>query len=119
MTMMDDLRELIFDVAFDEDDDQKSSETVRVRTSADDVSPVTREAQVRRELPENYGPNTSMAPRIQVMFVNDSTNGISSDEVDVGSWQVDVAERYGQVAAWRNIGRIVRHDAVGIILEMR
>jgi hypothetical protein len=55
---------------------------------------------------------------IEITAANDPVHGIASDELDSGLDKVQVAERVGGAAGRRSIGRILRHDAGEVVLEV-
>lgn len=58
-------------------------------------------------------------PSFEVHVANDSTTGISSDEIDVGRDQIEMAVREGQTATKRTITRLQEHDNGMLVLECR
>ena len=65
------------------------------------------------------GPPHGAAPRLIICVENDSTSGISSDEIDTGGDEVKVAVRIGETAQKRRITKIVTMDAGMMELELR
>jgi hypothetical protein len=61
----------------------------------------------------------SIVPVLEVHVANNSTTGISSDELDAGSDRIEVAMRVGQPATLRSIVRLRAHDEGLIVLQCR
>lgn len=61
----------------------------------------------------------AVLPLWEVHVANDSTSGISSDEIDVGRDQIGFPPRDGQTAERRTITRLVVQDHGMLVLECR
>jgi hypothetical protein len=59
----------------------------------------------------------TVLPRWEVHVANDSTAGISSDEIDLGGDQIGFPPRDGQTAERRSIVRLVTQDSGMLVLE--
>ena len=93
-------------------------ETVTYRPRTGDARSIT--AIVERGGPADLAPAAGgVAPLLRVRVANDSTTGISSDEIDTGGDRIDVAHRVGVAATTRPIVRIIEHDAASLLLELR
>lgn len=57
-----------------------------------------------------------LAPKITAEVANDSTDGISSAEIDIGGDQLKLPVRIGEAAAARAIVSILRHDEGSLLL---
>jgi len=57
--------------------------------------------------------------RLEILVVNDATDGIAATEVDTGGDMVTVARRIGEAAQDRPIKKIVNQDSDGVLLEVR
>ncbi len=83
-------------------------------------APRTITAIVDREPPAFLLEANGLAvPTVHIIVRNSATMGISSDEIDTGGDQVDVALRLGQAATTKRIVRIVQQDAGILRLEVR
>lgn len=60
-----------------------------------------------------------VSPRLIIYVANDSTTGISSDEIDIGGDELKVAVRIGETAQNRRITKIATMDAGMMELELR
>ena len=58
-------------------------------------------------------------PVWEVYVANDSTNGISSDELDLGGDQIAFPPLEGQTAERKTITRLMQHDNGMLVLECR
>ena len=77
-------------------------------------------AVVDRERPADLdGAPHGSAPLLVIEVANDSTTGISSDEVDTGGDKIEVAVRIGESAQKRLIKKIISQDAGMMRLELR
>lgn len=77
-------------------------------------------AIVSRERPaELEGAPHGRAPRLSVSVANDSTTGISSDEIDTGGDEINLSVRIGETAQRRRITKILSQDAGMMKLELR
>ena len=65
------------------------------------------------------GPSYGVANTFKVIVINDSTTGISSDEVDCGRDVIKLAHRLGKTATERTIISIAGHDPGLLTLEVR
>lgn len=65
------------------------------------------------------GPPQGVAPRLIIHVANDSSTGISSNEIDTGGDEVKVAVRIGETVQSRRITKIVTMDAGMMELELR
>lgn len=59
------------------------------------------------------------APNLTVVVRNDSTEGISGVEIDLGLDEVFIPVRMGQAPQWRRIAAINKEDAAMLTLEIR
>jgi len=59
------------------------------------------------------------APRLTVNVRNNSTYGISSSEIDLGSDKVSVPVRIGEAAQERKLTKVISQDAGMLVLELR
>lgn len=77
-------------------------------------------AVVNHERPEGLdGAPHGSAPLLAIEVANDSTSGISSNEVDTGGDKVELAVRIGETAQKRLIKKIISQDAGMMRLELR
>lgn len=77
-------------------------------------------AVITRERPEGLdGAPHGHAPVVTIEVINDSTTGISSDEVDTGGDNVNLAVRLGDTPQDRPIVNIISTDAGMMRLELR
>lgn len=58
-------------------------------------------------------------PTWTITVANNSTDGISSDELDVGGDQIAIAPRVGETAVRKSIIRLISHDAGMVVVEVR
>lgn len=61
----------------------------------------------------------TVAPVYQVHVANDSVNGISSEELDTGGDQIELAPRDGKTATRRTITHLLTQDHGMLVLECR
>ena len=59
----------------------------------------------------------AVVPRFEVHVRNDSTYGISSDELDLGGDQIGFPVRDGKTAEKRSITRLITQDTGMLVLE--
>ena len=111
----DDIEAEAAEVFYNTDDD--ISESVIYRPGG--VSGNDREIQavVEREFATPLG--VTNTPSITLSVLNDSTLGISSDEIDDGVDLIRVSQRFGDAPEFRSILRVVRHDECEVFLEMQ
>lgn len=57
-----------------------------------------------------------LAPKITAEVANDSTNGITSSELNTGGDKLKLAVRIGEAATARPIITVLRHDAGSLLL---
>jgi len=77
-------------------------------------------AIVNRERPETVdGAPHGSAPLLIIEVANDSTTGISSDEIDLGGDKVKLAVRIGKTTQQRVIRKILSQDEGMMKLELR
>lgn len=76
------------------------------------------DAVVIRESVQPYGEATIL-PVWQVHVANDSTNGIASDEINVGRDQIALPPRDGETAVSKTITMIVLQDHGMLVVECR
>lgn len=77
-------------------------------------------ALVDRGSPSQVPPtNAYSAPAITVTVANSTTDGIGSAELDVGTWSIRLAQRPGQAAVTRPVGRLIAVTESRITLEIR
>lgn len=90
----DDMKAELIDVIYDDENDMSESITVKFN----DGSTADRDIQavVERPAPDSNGQTASPRPILHI--VNDSTYGISSEELDVGQMTFMVSERPGTTA---------------------
>jgi hypothetical protein len=83
-------------------------------------SPRTIKAVVIREQIANFAEDVvTVLPSFEVHVANDSTLGISSDEIDTGGDQIAFPPRDGKQAERRSILRITTQDHGMMVLECR
>jgi len=58
-------------------------------------------------------------PRFMVYVANDGSEGIESDELDLGGDQIGLSPRVGEPIERRSIVRLVEHDEGMLVLECR
>ena len=61
----------------------------------------------------------TVLPTFEIHVKNDSTLGISSEELNLGGDSIEFAMRVGQAKARRSITRLISHDEGMLILECR
>ena len=61
----------------------------------------------------------TVLPTFEIHVKNDSTLGISSEELNVGGDSIEFAVRVGQAKARRSITRLISHDEGMLVLECR
>ena len=77
-------------------------------------------AIINREAAEIIGDIQRATSRsITIDVKQNTTDGITSEELDTGGDQIEFAVRYGQKPQRKEIGRIVSEDQMGMVLEMR
>ncbi len=82
--------------------------------------PRTIKAVVSREQVANFAEDVvTVLPMFEVHVANDSTNGISSDEIDTGGDQIEFPARDGKTAKRFSILRITTQDHGMLVLECR
>lgn len=82
--------------------------------------PRTIKAVVSREQVANFAEDVvTVLPMFEVHVANDSTNGISSDEIDTGGDQIEFPARDGKTAQRFSILRITTQDHGMLVLECR
>ena len=60
-----------------------------------------------------------VTPRFTIHVANDETEGIASDELDLGGDQIGLSPRVGEPIDRRSIVRLVEHDEGMLVLECR
>jgi len=60
-----------------------------------------------------------VTPRFTIHVANDETEGIASDELDLGGDQIGLSPRVGDPIDRRSIVRLVEHDEGMLVLECR
>jgi hypothetical protein len=60
-----------------------------------------------------------VTPRFTIHVANDETEGIASDELDLGGDQIGLSPRVGEQIDRRSIVRLVEHDEGMLVLECR
>lgn len=77
-------------------------------------------AVVDRERPADMdGAPHGSAPLLTIEVANDSTSGISSNEIDTGGDKLELAVRIGKSAQKRLVKKIISQDAGMMRLELR
>jgi hypothetical protein len=61
----------------------------------------------------------TVLPTFEIHVKNDSTLGISSEELNLGGDSIEFAMRVGQAKARRSITRLISHDEGMVVLECR
>ena len=61
----------------------------------------------------------AVLPVFEEHVANDSTNGISSSEIDLGGDQIALAPRDGKTAERKTITRLMQQDHAMLVLECR
>lgn len=61
----------------------------------------------------------TVLPIWQVHVVNDSTNGITSDELDLGGDKIGFPPRDNEAAESKSVTRLISHDPGLLVLECR
>jgi len=76
-------------------------------------------AIVNRRQPAGIGASHGNAPLLEITVANDSTDGISSDEINLGQNLVSLPVRIGEAAQDRRIAKILGMDSGMMKLEVR
>lgn len=76
-------------------------------------------AIVTRNQVQTNGPDEQIAPEFEVRVANNSTTGISSDELDTGGDQIGLAVRIGDTPTRRSVQYLVEHDEGMLVLICR
>lgn len=61
----------------------------------------------------------TITPVFEIQVANDPTNGIASDELNIGGDMISFAVRVGRHAERRSITRLIQHDEGMLVLECR
>lgn len=87
---------------------------------AEERSPRTINAVVMREAIAVISEDgDTVAPMWEVHVANDSTLGISSDELDLGGDKISLVPRVGKTPELRSITKLLGHEEGMLILECR
>lgn len=74
---------------------------------------------VREAFAINPEDGDTITPVFEVHVANDSTDGISSDEINIGGDMLAFAVRVGKAVERRSIVRLMQHDEGMLVLECR
>ena len=66
-----------------------------------------------------FNPDEQILPEFEVRVANDSTTGISSDEVNSGGDQIKLEVRIGETATKRSVQYMTEHDDGMLVLICR
>lgn len=76
-------------------------------------------AVVTRNQVATFNPDEQILPEFEVRVANDSTTGISSDELNTGGDMIALAVRVGETATKRSVQLLVEHDEGMLVLTCR
>jgi len=76
-------------------------------------------AVVIRDQVAVFNPDEQIVPEFEVRVANDSTTGISSDEINTGGDMIKLAVRVGETPTKRSIQYITEHDEGMLVLICR
>jgi hypothetical protein len=78
------------------------------------------QAVITRAGPESIGEfDGGSRPVFEILVINDSTDGVSSDELDTGGDKFEVAYNVNEIPRLVRILRLVNHDAGHLLLEVQ
>ena len=63
-----------------------------------------------------FNPDEQILTEFEVRVANDSTTGISSEELDTGGDQIEFATRVGETATKKSIQYLTEHDSGMLVL---
>jgi len=111
----DDIEAEAAEVFYNEDDDISEDVVYRPGGTPGNDRPIR--AVVEREFATPLG--VTNTPSISLSVLNDVTLGITSDEINDGLDQIEVAQRFGETPEFRAILRVIRHDECEVFLDMQ
>jgi hypothetical protein len=73
---------------------------------------------IRNQL-STFGPDEQIVPEFEVRVANNSTTGISSEELNTGGDRIGLAVRIGETATKRSVQLLSEHDEGMLVLICR
>lgn len=83
------------------------------------ATPRTIKAVVIRNQVSAFNPDEQIVPEFEVRVANNSTTGISSDELNTGGDRIGLAVRVGETATKRSVQLLSEHDTGMLVLICR
>jgi hypothetical protein len=83
------------------------------------ATPRTIKAVVIRNQVSTFGPDEQIVPEFEVRVANNSTTGISSEELNTGGDMIKLAVRVGETPTKRSVQLLSEHDSGMLVLICR
>jgi hypothetical protein len=83
------------------------------------ATPRTISAVVTRNQVATFNPDEQIVPEFEVRVANNSTTGISSEELNTGGDMIKLAVRIGETPTKRSVQLLVEHDDGMLVLTCR